>query len=181
MEGSSVVSRTFSVFQRAALTELNFLRTCPAEYAEQRLREDMRAGTDNGAYRDILDRSPVGPLKLDRPLCTAAAEYAQLLAERDRWGHYADETPRERARRAGYHAYGGENVAAGSSSSLDADTDPIRAARVFILRLTINEGVPSVSHRTNMLRDNYRVVGIGFARFSGSTYTNYMVQDFGLR
>jgi len=50
-----------------------------------------------------------------------------------------------------------------------------------VLRLTINEGVPDVGHRLNMLRDSYRVLGVGFARNPNSTYHHYTVQDFGLR
>ncbi len=181
MEGSSVTTQVYTLFQRVSLAELNFLRTAPREYAETRLRADYRAGTDNGAYDDLMAHLPVPPLKLNRPLCRAAQEYAVHLATHDRWGHCADRTPRERARAVGYHAYGGENVAAGRSVNLEASVDPARAARLFVLRLAVNEGVPGVGHRRNMLSPAYRVVGIGYAASPRSTYLNYTVQDFGLR
>ncbi|MFW5694016.1 MAG: CAP domain-containing protein [Alkalispirochaeta sp.] len=181
MEGSSVTAQVYTLFQRVTVAELNFLRTSPQEYAESRLRDDFRARSDNGAYYDLLSQPPVAPLKLNRSLCRAAQEYAVHLATHDRWGHCADRTPRERAREAGYHAYGGENVAAGRSVNLEASVDPVRAARLFILRLVVNEGVPGVGHRRNMLSPVYRVVGIGYAASPRSTYINYTVQDFGLR
>jgi hypothetical protein len=181
MEAGSVASRAFTVFQKVTLAEINLLRTSPREYAESRLRDDRRAGRDNGAYQDLVGRTSVPPLRLDRRLCEAAQAYAEYLARRDRWGHCADRTPTERAHAVGYTAYGGENVAAGSSLILNAVVDPIRSARLFVLRLSINEGVPDVGHRLNMLRDSYRVIGVGFARNPDSTYHNYTVQDFGLR
>lgn len=181
MEGSSVTSQVYSLFQRVTVAELNFLRTSPREYAETRLRDAYRAGSDNGAYQDLMFQAPAPPLKLNRPLCRAAQEYATHLATHDRWGHCADRTPRERTRAVGYHAYGGENVAAGRSANLEALVDPARAARLFVLRLAVNEGVPGVGHRRNMLYPAYRVIGIGYAAEARSTYLNYTVQDFGLR
>jgi uncharacterized protein YkwD len=181
MEGSSTTSQVYSLFQRVTVAELNFLRTSPREYAEARLRDAYRAGSDNGAYQDLMFQAPAPPLKLSRPLCRAAQAYATHLATHNRWGHCADRTPRERTRAVGYHAYGGENVAAGRSVNLEALVDPARAARLFVLRLAVNEGVPGVGHRRNMLYPAYRVVGIGYAAEPRSTYLNYTVQDFGLR
>ncbi|MFO8041997.1 MAG: CAP domain-containing protein [Alkalispirochaeta sp.] len=180
MDSSSVTAQTYTLFQRVTVAELNFLRTSPRKYAEMRLRSDYRAGTDNGAYSDLMTHVPVAALKLHRTLCRAAQAYATHLATHDRWGHCADRTPRERARAVGYHAYGGENVAAGRSVNLEAVVDPARAARLFVLRLVVNEGVPGVGHRRNMLSPVYRVVGIGYAADPRSTYLNYTVQDFGL-
>ncbi|MEX2444983.1 MAG: CAP domain-containing protein [Alkalispirochaeta sp.] len=180
MEGISLTAHVYTLFQRVTVVELNFLRTSPREYAEARLRDDYRAGSDNGAYRDLMAHPPVPPLKLNRPLCRAAQAYAAHLASHDRWGHCADHTPRERTRAVGYHAYGGENVAAGRSVNLEALVDPARAAKLFVLRLAVNEGVPGVGHRRNMLFPAYRVVGIGYAADPGSTYLNYTVQDFGV-
>ena len=169
----------FTTFEEASLAEINFLRTDPAGYAETRLADDYAAGTDNGAYLDVRSRQPVSALTLHSVLGTVADDYAEFMATADVFGHYERLTPKERCEEAGYFHYSGENLAAGSYPEQNAEADPKAAAIAYVEMLVIDEGVPSLGHRENLLASGHRVVGIGFHRDTDSTYHNYYVQNFG--
>jgi uncharacterized protein YkwD len=94
------------------------------------------------------------PLVLDARLSRAAAMQSEAQAERSWIGHYGSDgsTPKDRARRAGYHAkIASENVAAGQKSFSD------------VLRFWKE----SSGHRSNLLRPNVTAAGLAMAKNKG--------------
>jgi uncharacterized protein YkwD len=63
----------------------------------------------------------------------------------------------------GYSTYRGENIAAGNATA----------------QATFDQWKNSSGHNTNMLNANYKVIGIGKATTTTSTYKNYWTTDFG--
>jgi hypothetical protein len=169
----------YTLFQEETLNEVNFVRTDPDGYAETRLKSYYDNGTDNGAYLDIKSYNSRESLELNEKLCRAAEDYAQYLADNNAWGHYENGTPSSRCQNAGYEYYSGENIAAGTHSYYNADESPQDAAIAFVLAWIIDEDVPSLGHRINMMSTGHTELGVGFARNTSSAYQNYAVQDFG--
>ncbi len=165
-------------FRAAVLVEINYARTDPVGYAESRLHSYNEAETDNGAYTDLKGRSGVGALVLNSALNSAATDYADYLANNNKWGHYEDGSPSDRCNRAGYGNCG-ENLAAGSYSYYNIDVSAQSAAEAFVRNLIIDEGVANLGHRLNILNSGYKSLGVGFGRDVSSTYDNYHVQNFG--
>ena len=155
---------TATTFQTATAEELNFARTAPADYAEDRLKDDYDAGTDNGAYLDMKGRVPVPAVSLQAQLNRAAMDYAEYLADNNVFGHEENGTPVDRCEAAGYYYFSGENLAAGNFPGLDAAVNPEEAARGFVKMLIIDEGVPDLGHRDNIMSQFHRSVGIGYAK-----------------
>ncbi len=168
-----------SEFAKAMLAEVNFARTQPAEYAEQRLKSAFNSGEDNGAYNDIKSRSSVGALKLQSQLCSAAQKYAKYMADHNVFDHNADGTPSSRCKAEGYKYYAAENLAAGGFPEYNAKDDAEKAAKAVVRDLIIDEGVSSLGHRNNIMNGTHKKLGVGFYRNTGSKYKNYVVQDFG--
>ncbi len=167
-------------FRKYMLDEVNFVRTKPAEYAETRLLENKKISTDNGAYDYLKKIKPVKSLVLNEILNSASLDYAKLMARKDVFGHYADGTPFERAKKAGYRYYAmGENIACGSEYHYNAVTHPEDSAVAFVKMLIIDKGIKDVGHRKTMMNPVYRSVGFGFAHNQSSYCINYVVQDFG--
>lgn len=163
------------------LAELNFARTDPAGYAEQRLKEYYDNGTDNGAYLDIRSTPAVPPLQVNEALERAASKYAKFLADNNKWGHNENGTPQERCEDEGYEYGVGENIAAGNINEYNAEVDPERAAIATVRNFIIDEGVPSLGHRKNIMDDRYKVVGLGYAKNESADYLNYFVHNFGVK
>lgn len=165
-----------SVFEEETLSEINFMRTQPAVYAEQRLVDEYNAGTDEGAYNALKSAPAVEKLQWNSALLQAARVYAQYMADNDHFDHYDKQgrSPGDRAKAAGYEYGAGENIAAGSSPSRNANENPAEAARIFVEQFAMSEG-----HRNNIMNGSYKVLGIGFGRNVSSTYDNYTAQKFG--
>lgn len=180
--GSTTTPTSGSVtFKDAMLAEINFVRTKPADYANQRLKSEYNSGTDNGAYNDLTSRSAVNALTLNDLLTTSATKYAKYMADNNVFGHTENGTPQSRTEAEGYTGSVGENIAAGSYPSYNAESDPTGAAIAFVKLLIIDTGISGVGHRKNILNGSYRVVGIGFYRNTASKFDNYLVQDFGTK
>jgi hypothetical protein len=172
---------TVTTFQTATEDELNFARTTPSAYAEDRLLDDYHGGTDNGAYLDMKGRTQVPAVSLQDQLIRAAMDYAVFLADNNVFGHEENGTPEERCEAAGYYYFTGENLAAGNSPGLDAAVNPEEAAIEFVRILIIDAGIPDVGHRENIMAEVHRSVGIGYAQNFHSDFVNYTVQEFGSR
>jgi uncharacterized protein YkwD len=167
-------------FRKYMLDEVNFVRTKPAEYAETRLRLNKENSSDNGAYAYLSKTKPVKALALHDILNSTALNYAKLLARKNTFSHYADGTPFERAKYAGYmYTAMGENIACGNESHYNAMVNPESSAIEFVKMLIIDRDIKDVGHRITLLNPVYRSVGFGFARNTKSTCINYIVQDFG--
>ena len=128
-----------SEFRKYMLDEVNFVRTKPAEYAETRLLAYKKISTDNGAYDYLKKVKPVKALVLNEMLNSAALEYAELMARKDVFGHYANGTPFERAKKAGYrYSAMAENIACGSEYHYNAMTHAESSAIGFVRMLIID-------------------------------------------
>ena len=171
----------YVTFQDAMLAEINLARTQPVKYATQRLTGEYNSGTDNGAYNDLISLSAVSALTLNDLLTTSATKYAKYMADNNVFGHTENGTPQSRAQAEGYTGSVGENIAAGSYPSYNADSDPNGAAIAFVKLLIIDTGISGVGHRKNILSSSYKVVGIGFYQNTASKFDNYLVQDFGTK
>lgn len=180
--GSAAVEKIgeTTAFQVFTLKEVNFARTDPAGYARVRLLKLMKDKKDNGAYKDLLAHNPRKALTLDDKLNRAAQKYAEFLARNNRWGHNENGSPFDRMKSEGYvYRTAGENIAAGSWASHNALETPEEAAIAFVLQWIVDEGVPGVGHRKNIMNDAFTQMGVGFGRNTKAKYVNYAVQEFG--
>jgi uncharacterized protein YkwD len=171
-----IINQEFNEF---VLQEVNFARTDPQGYAEQRLNESFQTSNDNGAYLDLKSRNGVHPLELNDELNNAASKYAKYLADNNRFGHFENGSPDDRAEAEGYNRGIGENIAANSSFSYNAENDPQLSAINFVRFLIIDNAVPDLGHRVNILKEDYISLGVGFSRNENADYVNYFVQNFG--
>ncbi|MBB5432129.1 CAP domain-containing protein [Nocardiopsis composta] len=90
-----------------------------------------------------------GPVSVDSRLTSASEKHSRDMADRDYMSHHTPEGvgPGERAEKAGYSAWGGENVAAGYSSPE-----------------AVMEGwMNSEGHRANILNCDFVSIGVGEA------------------
>ena len=109
------------------------------------------------------------PLKLDTELSASAGWKAEDMAKRDYFDH-ADGGGRDfvdRAEQYGYRdwTYLGENIAAGQTTPEEV----------------VQEWMASPGHRRNILKPQYKEIGLGFALSDTSDYKDYWVQEFGTR
>lgn len=58
------------------------------------------------------------------------------------------------------------------------DLNSKEAAKRFVIQLIIDEGIPSLGHRYNIMNQKHRVLGFGFYMDMNATYKNSCVQDF---
>lgn len=167
-------------FRKYMLDEVNFVRTRPAEYAEIRLLENKKISTDNGAYEYLKKIKPVKTLALNEILNSTALKYAELLARKNVFNHYADGTPFERAKKEGYRFSSmAENIACGTESFYNALVNPESSAIEFVKMLIIDRDIKDLGHRHTLMNPVYRSAGFGFSRNPSSNCINYVVQDFG--
>lgn len=103
-----------------------------------------------------------GPLRADDRLHEAAALHSEDMAERDYFDHVTPEGvgPGERAERAGYDSWGGENIAWGYRSAEDV----------------VEGWMDSHGHRANILNCDFVAIGVGAA---DSGRGPYWTQTFG--
>ncbi len=114
-------------------------------------------------------RAGLNPLVLSLKLGESAQWKASDMAERDYFDH-ADALNHnfvDRAREFGYANWRllGENIAAGLASPKEV----------------VDQWMASPGHRANILKAEYREIGVGHAFNSDSKYRTYWVQDFGVR
>lgn len=99
---------------------------------------------------------------------TAASEWHSTDMATKNYFSHTDSTGRDPFQRMtafgyGYSTYRGENIAAGNATA----------------QATFDQWKNSAGHNANMLNANYKVIGIGKATNTTSTYKNYWTTDFG--
>lgn len=111
-------------------------------------------------------RAGLAPLRANAALTQAAHDFAGRMGRENFFDHTAPDgsTPSTRAVQAGYRGGVGENIAAGYR-----DPESVVAG-----------WMASPGHRANILRADYRDIGVGYQMVPGSTYSTYWVQDFGI-
>jgi uncharacterized protein YkwD len=104
------------------------------------------------------------PLTVDPILTSAARAYSAKMAAKGEMSHFLDGTnPAQRVKAAGYdYSWTGENL---------AEAENVTVPEVF-------EGwMKSKAHRDNILKEEYRDIGIGIARDDKGKI--YYTQEFG--
>jgi len=116
-------------------------------------------------------KSDQQPSEVNPSLQEAAKSFARFMAEKDKYGHYADgRTPAERAKAAGYeYCVVRENIAYRTDTrELDAE---------FLADHFTQGWIDSPEHRENMLAQYVTETAVAIATIDGTTY--YAVQLFG--
>jgi len=115
------------------------------------------------------EKAGLQPLELDLKLSSSASWKADDMADKDYFDH-SDGGGRDfvdRAEKFGYAdwTYLGENIAAGQPTPEEV----------------VQEWMASPGHRKNILKPQYREIGIGYAAAPRSSFRSYWVQEFGTR
>lgn len=151
--------------------EMNFARTRPRQYVKLlealaehyegdllRIPGKIPVRTNEGikavqeAIKYLKNVKAVGPLKISRGMSRAAADHVHDQEKSGQTGHIGEDgsQPYQRMERYGtWEGLSGENIAYGDDS-----------ARMFIMQLIIDDGVPGRGHRENMFNDEFRVTGV---------------------
>lgn len=118
------------------------------------------------AVNDLRSKAGVHPLALCNRLDDSAQGYAQLMLDRNYFGHTGPDgtQPWDRMSAAGYQWKGAaENIAAGQ-----------RGVAAVMAAWQNSPG-----HLENMLNPSFRHIGFGYAFGGNGTYRTYWVQNFG--
>jgi uncharacterized protein YkwD len=140
----------------AVLSELNYVRAHPAEYARE-LRdapnwvfEQEEPGAVEEAIGFLERQQPLNPLKADRRLDAAAREHAEAQGVRGDVGHGPAGSLGARLRENGVFAgLSAENISYGHDD-----------ARAVIRQLIIDSRVAGRGHRRNIFTASYSAVGV---------------------
>ncbi len=109
---------------------------------------------------------PSQPLRINPLLRNAARGHANDMATRNYYGHTSIDgrTPDQRVLAAGYrYVLVGENIAAGQPTPAEV----------------MRDWMGSPGHCANILKADFRDIGIGYAFTSSTRYQHYWVQNFG--
>lgn len=162
LEGRSLLAGfTMSAYEQVVVEMINRARLDPAAEAA-RLGIDLNEGLTPGT----ISATPKQPLAPHQALATAARAHSQDMIDRDFFSHTnpSGQGPRERMVAAGYTPRAwGENI-------IDGCGDEACVHDYLFL---------SPGHRTNILKDNFREVGVGLAFASETWITG--TENFGSR
>lgn len=188
-QGDASLSDT-RVLAEEIVRELNFVRTNPKRYAaeilEPRLKYfdgniyaepgKIRLLTQEGiapvqeCIRVLKTTTAVEPLTLETGLCRSAQWLADDQARTGAMGHTGSDGSNLVTRISRYGTWGifcGENCAYGSVT-----------AREIVVQLLIDDGVQGRGHRVNILKQEFKKVGIGFNKTGKAAYGAVTVMDF---
>ena len=147
----------------AVLSEINFARAHPAEYARD-LRHQMRSAGSDGyssfANEDpdavdeaigFLERQPaLPPLERDKRIAAAARDHAAIQARGGAVGHGPAGSLGKRLRDHGVWAgISAENISYGYDEP-----------RAVVRQMIVDSGVASRGHRRNIFTQGYRSAGV---------------------
>lgn len=173
--------------EKAVLDELNVARTKPLKYVEY-LKEHKRKfdgkvfvgpsgvriatkegiGAVDEAIGVLLKQKPLTALKYVEGLSLAARDHAEDTGPKGLTGHDGSDgsDADKRVKRYGeWEKTSGENISYGFSD-----------ARLIVLQLIIDDGVPGRGHRTNIFNKDFHVAGIACGQHR--TFSNMCVIDF---
>lgn|GEM_PF-5613146 len=167
---SAIQEYELTRMEREVIRELNYARTKPAEYARHliQLREyysgvllkqpnKIPVRTNEGvsavdeAIQYLQRVTPVSALKSSIGMSLAARDHVVDQQKSGQTGHTGGDgsEPFERLERYGvWDGISGENIAYGDES-----------ARMIVMQLIIDDGVPSRGHRENIYNPEFRVAG----------------------
>lgn len=167
----SHTQQALSEEERRVVEEMNLARKDPGAYARhlealrplyhgellklpgqvpERTHEGVRALDEAVAY--LKSARPLPPLKIADGMSQAARDHVNDQSRSGKTGHIGgDESrPYERLERYGnWEGLSGENIAYGDDT-----------ARMIVIKLIIDDGVPSRGHRDNIFSPEFRVCGV---------------------
>lgn len=175
---------------RDILIELNRVRRNPKKYAEEEIKPRLKYFdgkfykapgqipilTNEGASAvqeciDVLMKTnPMDLLELEKGLCSAAQWLADDQAKTGKTGHYGSDgsSPFDRINR-----YGKVLITAGENCAYGPKT-----GREIVAQLLIDDGVADRGHRINILKPEFKEVGIGYNNEANAPYGTVSVMDF---
>lgn len=140
----------------AVLDEINYVRTHPAQYADELRRapdwvfEQEEPGAVDEAIGFLERQQPLAPLKADRRIAAAAHIHAASQSTTGQVGHGAAGSLGQRLR--------GEGIFAGmSAENISYGYDD---ARAVVRQLIIDSRVAGRGHRRNIFSTAYSTVGV---------------------
>lgn len=145
-----------SAAEQAHLEAINRARANPQAEAD-RFGIDVQEGTKLNA----ITTTPKPPLTLNKQLSKAARLHSQDMLDRDFFDHNNPdgETPFQRMTAQGYnYSLAGENIA--FTATTRNRTEEVASLQLHDL-LFEDEDYPDRGHRVNILKDNYKEVGVG--------------------
>lgn len=169
--GKSKQVEFLSQIEMEIVEEMNLVRQNPAAYA--RYLENLKKYYDNDllqfpgktpvrtqegvkaveeAIRFLRSAEPVAKLKISEGLSRAARDHVSDQSRSGKTGHIGNDgsKPYERMERYGsWEGLSGENIAYGDDS-----------ARMIVMQLIIDDGVPTRGHRENILSQEFRYTGV---------------------
>jgi hypothetical protein len=162
--------------EQAHLEVLNRARLNPVAEAA-RLGIDLYEGVPAGAISGL----PVQPVVLNAKLIQAARLHSQDMIDQDYFAHYSlnGKSPFDRMEEAGYqYSTAGENLAFIGSTGF---IDEVSTVLEHHDNLFIDKDYPDRGHRVNMLKEDFKEVGIGvaFGAYEIYTYSYMLTCDFG--
>jgi uncharacterized protein YkwD len=162
--GGSDADGDLTAEEAAVLEYTNYARTDPQGFAVEFLAELEASGQDNGAYADLMARSPVPAVTIHAGLTRVAREHSRDMAESCGLQHDSCDGTTWDARLRSVYPGGslGENAAMGYPTGLSV-----------VIAWIVDQGVPNLGHRQNLLGADWEHLGIG--QYGGSWWT----QDFG--
>lgn len=174
--------------EQEVLSELNLARQKPQDYAKfveghrRRFRDEKSYTLPGGmvmtsqegvtavdeAIAFLKKAKPVGALDFSVGLSLAARDHVADLGPKGQIGHNGSDgsDPGKRIKRYGdWEAAMGENISFGHDD-----------ARMIVMQLIVDDGVPSRGHRTNIFQPKYKTVGISCGEHKG--FRHMCVMDF---
>ena len=144
---------------------------CGPALAESKSLEDKVTQAIIEQTNEFRKSKSLEPVVPNESLTRCAKQFAQFMAETDKYGHRADgRTPAQRAEAAGYdYCVVRENIAYRTNTG-EVTSDSL--TEVFV-----SGWIDSPPHRENMLEDYVTETGVAVASEDGVTY--YAVQLFG--
>lgn len=163
--------------QRAMLADINLARTQPARFASIieayfatldergvythhdthfRMREGRPAVRE--AIETLRHAPPLAPLRLVDCLSMGAQDHVADRGSKGATGHVGSDGSQHLDRASRYlsqRANCAENISYGRST-----------AREHVIALLVDDGVPSRGHRANILRPDFRTLGVGYGHHS---------------
>ena len=130
----------------------------PWDYPKRYASLDKSNEYYQGLVRELRSRSALDPLKPSAELKASASCFASAQGQTSRTGH-------DRSRTGCPELNTGENCDYG-----------MRTGRDIVMHLLVDEGVPSLAHRENILNPSYRTIGVGHAPHR--RYGKMTVQEF---
>jgi len=135
---------------------------------EQQILSEVNAVRAQARDCGSVHFAAAGPLTWNAQLATAARLHSQDMADRSYFAHDTPDgvTPQTRMERAGYTGWTatGENIAAG-----------------YTVSKVMAGWLASPGHCENIMRPQFRELGVGIYSKPGSAYGSYFTQDFGAR